>query len=70
MGTLTAKQRKAIPSSDYGLPDQRKYPMPDKAHARNAIARAEQQYEAGHLTLAQRLKIDAKAHKILGDTKN
>lgn len=35
--TLTAEQRKNMKSSDYGLPDQKKYPMPDEAHVRAAI---------------------------------
>ena len=35
--TLTAAQRKNIPDSDYGLPSQKKYPMPDESHVRSAI---------------------------------
>jgi hypothetical protein len=31
MAELTAKARKKIPKSDFGLPGQEKYPMPDKA---------------------------------------
>lgn len=34
---LTKKQRENIPLKDYGLPDSRKYPMPDKKHVRAAI---------------------------------
>jgi hypothetical protein len=36
---LTAKTRKAIPTKDFAGPD-RSYPIPDKSHARNALARA------------------------------
>jgi hypothetical protein len=39
---LTAKQRKRLSKRDFALPGKRKYPIPDKAHARNALARVEQ----------------------------
>lgn len=35
--TLTSKQRKELSDSDYGIPSQRKYPMPDPAHVLAAI---------------------------------
>ena len=35
--TLTAAERKAISDKDYGLPGQKKYPMPDESHVRSAI---------------------------------
>ncbi len=66
MATLTEKQRDKLPDSKFGLPDEHKYPMPDKSHARNAKARASQQVEKGHLTTAEERKIDRKADKILG----
>ena len=34
MAELTTKKRNSEPKSDFGLPDERKYPMPDKSHAR------------------------------------
>jgi hypothetical protein len=42
MAKLRAKQRKKLPKSSFALPGKRKYPIPDKAHARNALARAAQ----------------------------
>ena len=39
--------------------------MPDKAHARNAKARAAQQLEAGNLTKKEKERIDRKADKKL-----
>jgi hypothetical protein len=39
---LTAKQRKKLSKKDFALPGKRKYPIPDKAHARNALARVAQ----------------------------
>jgi hypothetical protein len=39
---MTGKQRKKLPKSSFALPGKRKYPIPDKSHARNALARAAQ----------------------------
>jgi hypothetical protein len=36
------KKRDSLKESKFGLPEERKYPMPDEAHARNAKARAAQ----------------------------
>jgi len=66
MSKLNAARRNAIPSSQFGEPKQRKYPMPDRAHAANAKARATQQVKAGHLSPATAAKIRAKANRILG----
>jgi hypothetical protein len=65
MAELTEKKRDAEPKSDFGLPEERKYPMPDKSHARNAKARASQQKKKGNLTAAEKAKIDRKADRIL-----
>lgn len=37
---LTPKARDAIPDSDFVYPKERRFPIHDKAHARNALARA------------------------------
>ena len=66
MAELSTKKRNAEPKSDFGLPDERKYPMPDKSHARNAKARASQQVNEGNLSSADEKKIDRKADEILG----
>ena len=65
MAELSTKKRNAEPKSDFGLPDKRKYPMPDKSHAANAKARATQQRKKGNLTKAEEAKIDRKADRIL-----
>jgi hypothetical protein len=65
MAELSTRKRNAEPKSDFGLPDERKYPMPDKSHARNAKARASQQEEKGNLSAADKKKIDRKADRIL-----
>jgi hypothetical protein len=65
MATLSEKKRDSMPDSKFGLPDEHKYPMPDKSHARNAKARASQQEKKGNLTAAEKAKIDRKADRIL-----
>jgi hypothetical protein len=65
MPELSTRKRNAEPKSEFGLPEERKYPMPDKSHARNAKARASQQKKEGNLTAAEKRKIDRKADKIL-----
>ncbi len=65
MAKLTSKGRAALPKSTFGLPGQKKYPMPDKSHAANAKARATQQVNAGNLSSSAKAKIDSKANRIL-----
>lgn len=65
MAKLTTKKRKALPTSDFGEPGKRAYPMPDKAHAANAKARATQMVKAGKLRPAAAAKIKAKANRKL-----
>jgi len=67
MAKLMAKQRNAEPKSDFGMPGQRKYPMPDRSHAANAKARATQMVKAGKLSSASAAKIRSKANRILGE---
>lgn len=69
MTKLTAAKRKKIPKKEFGLPGSKKYPMPDKAHAANAKARATQMVNKGKLSSASKAKIDAKANKVLGKSK-
>lgn len=65
MAKLDAEERKEIPTKEFGLPGKRKYPMPDRAHAANAKARATQMVKRGKLSSASAAKIRAKADKIL-----
>lgn len=69
MSKLTSKDRNKIPSKEFGMPGERKYPMPDKSHAANAKARATQMVEKGKLSESAKKKIDAKANKVLGKKK-
>ena len=65
MATLTTKARKKIPKSEFGEPGKRAYPVEDKAHARNAKARASEMANKGKLSKSMESKIDAKANKVL-----
>jgi hypothetical protein len=77
MGDLDAAKRAKLPARKFGLPEKARsteakkdtgnYPMPDKAHARNAKARASQQQKAGNLTRDEMKRIQRKADKVLGD---
>lgn len=59
MGKLTTKARNDLPKSDFAGPG-RSYPVNDKAHARNAKARASQ-FASPEL----KAKVDAKADRVL-----
>jgi hypothetical protein len=77
MSELTAKKRAKLPSKDFGLPEKARttdakkesgnYPMPDKEHAANAKARAQQQHDRGNLSKKDLERIDRKADKVLDD---
>ncbi len=60
-----ALKRSTLKKSQFGLPGQRKYPMPDKEHAANAKGRAKQQRKKGKLSRAAYAKIVAKANRVL-----
>ncbi|HET8787011.1 MAG TPA: hypothetical protein VFM38_15360 [Candidatus Limnocylindrales bacterium] len=66
MAKLSAKARKSLPKSEFGLPGRRGYPMPDKSHAANAKARASQAVNAGRMSRSTEARIDAKANRVLG----
>jgi hypothetical protein len=65
MADLNTDARKKLPKSKFAEPDKRKYPIEDKAHARNAKARASQAQNAGRISKAEEAKIDKKADAIL-----
>ena len=64
MAKLGSKARKALPASKFAGPN-RSYPVPDKAHAANAKARATQAVNAGRMSSGEKATIDAKANKVL-----
>jgi hypothetical protein len=62
MAVLNAKQKKA--QATIVVNGKGKFPMKDKAHARNALSRLDQAKPA--LTPSQKAKIRARAARILG----
>ena len=66
MAKLKAATRNALPSSEFGMPKQRKYPMEDAGHAAAAKSRATQMVSKGKLSPAIASKIRSKANAILG----
>jgi hypothetical protein len=65
MSKLTTAARKHLPDSSFGLPGEKKYPMPDRRHAANAKARATQEAASGKLSPTGKSKVFAKANRIL-----
>lgn len=65
MSKLTTKARKKLPKKDFGLPGERKYPVEDKSHAKNALARVSQQEKKGNISKSSAAKVRAKARKKL-----
>lgn len=55
-GKLSAKDRKNIKDSDYGIPSKRKYPMPDESHVRSAIQMFNHVDSADEAELARNIK--------------
>jgi hypothetical protein len=53
-----AKNRNKLRKKTFALPGKRKYPIPDKPHARNALARVAQ-----HGTPAEQKKVRAAVRK-------
>lgn len=65
MSELKAKTRNKLPAKDFAEPEKRAYPIEDKAHARNAKARASQAVKAGQMSKAEEKRIDKKADAVL-----
>ena len=69
MAELKEKVRDKLAKGDFGLPKDRKYPVEDKPHARNAKARASEEYNKGNLSAAKKSEIDKKADRELAKGK-
>jgi len=67
MAELSTSERNALADRVFGLPHRRTYPMPDASHARNAKARAAEEFNRGNLSSAEKAQIDRKADEILGE---
>ncbi len=63
MGKLSYQSRKEMPKKEFALPSKKEggkggYPIPDKSHARNALARVSQ-----HGTPAEKTKVRSAVHR-------
>lgn len=67
--SLTAKQRASINPKDYGLPKQRKYPMPDKKHVRAAVRFFNYVSPADEKELAKNINRKIKQYDMAGEIK-
>ena len=67
MAELSPEKRDKLPAKAFAEPDKRAYPIEDKAHARNAKARASQAQKAGRMSKAEETRIDKKADAVLKD---
>lgn len=65
MAELSTDSRKKLPDSKFAEPKKRKYPIEDKAHARNAKSRASQAEHEGRMSKSEEEKIDRKADAVL-----
>ena len=61
---LTRTDCDVLPKRDFALPDGKRFPIEDKAHARNAKARAYQSEKAGHLSTVDKHTVDARADPV------
>lgn len=57
MAKLTTKSRNAIPTDKFALPG-RRYPIEDRSHAQNALARVSQ-----HGSPSEKAEVRAKVHE-------
>ena len=65
MAKLDTEAREKLPAKKFAEPEKRAYPIEDKAHARNAKARASQAVKAGRMSKAEEREIDEKADAVL-----
>jgi len=62
---LNSRERDKLPAKNFAEPEKRAYPIEDKAHARNAKARASQAVKAGRMSKAEGERIGRKADAVL-----
>ena len=67
MSKLTYEERSNLKSNKFALEKQRKYPIPDASHARNALARVSESLHKGNISVQQANEVRAKAHRMLED---
>ena len=65
MTKLSTKARNKLKPSAFALEKQRKFPIENVSHAKNAKARASEMEHKGKLSASAKAKIDSKANKVL-----
>ena len=58
MAELSGKKRKSLSKGSFAIPERRAYPIHDKAHARNALARVSQ-----HGSASEKKRVRAAVHR-------
>lgn len=66
MSRLTEEERNALPDDAFALPG-RRYPIPDAAHARDALARASAMLHEGYLNQDEYETVVRRARAVLGE---
>jgi hypothetical protein len=66
---MTSAMRSSLPKSEFGMPNERKYPVDTPGRAVNAKARATQQVKKGNLSPDMAKRIRAKANTVLSGGK-
>ena len=66
LGPLSDRQRDRLPDKAFGIPSERKYPMPDPDHAANAKGRAKTAKSRGEITAKEYDAIVRKADRVIG----
>lgn len=65
MAKLSTKERKSLPASKFAEPAERKYPIENASHAKNAKARASEMANKGRISGAAEKSIDKKADRVI-----
>lgn len=65
MSKLTYGERSSLPSKDFALPKERKYPIEDRNHSRNALSRVSESLHRGDISVSQANEVRSKAHRML-----
>lgn len=67
--SISAHARHRLPKSEFGLPEEEKYPVDTRGRAVAAKGRATQQARKGSLSAEDAARIKAKANEVLGERK-
>lgn len=62
---MDSAKRNSLPSSEFALPGERKYPVDTRGRAANAKSRATQMERAGKLSESEKETVDRKDNAVL-----